>query len=99
MKSPDPTRRQQSFQPQKYLTLAPAKDICQDLAGPVIDGMPEPPLVSLLPDKAPHFIHLRLGDPTDHDVHVPGMQSVHEGLVDGFERSPFFLIRELPWRC
>jgi hypothetical protein len=99
MKSPDSIRLQQRFQLEKHVIRASAKNICQDLAGPVINGIPEPPLVSLLPDKAPHFIHLRLGDPTDHDVHVAGMQSVHEGLVDGFERSPFFLIRELPWRC
>jgi len=99
MKSPDSIRLQQRFQLEKHFIRTSAKDIGQDLAGPVIDGMPEPPLVLLLPDKAPHFIHFRLVDAPDHDVHVAGVQLVHEGLVDGFERSPFFLIRESPWRC
>src|ERR687895_1247225 len=70
VKSPDAKRLQQRFQLQTYLVLAPAKDIRQDRAGPVIDGMPEPPLLLLLPHKAPHFIDFGVIDPTNDDVHA-----------------------------
>jgi hypothetical protein len=70
MKSPDPTRRQQSFQPQKYLTLAPAKDICQDRSCVVIDGMPELPWLLLLPDKTPYFIDFGVINPANGDFHI-----------------------------
>jgi hypothetical protein len=56
----------------------------------VIDGMPQSPLFPLLAHKAPHFIHFRLVDPTDHNIHVTRGQSVQEGRVDGFECRPFF---------
>jgi hypothetical protein len=52
--------------------------------------MPQPSLLLLLAHKAPHFIYFGLVDPTDHDVHVAGVQSAQEGLVDRFERGFFF---------
>jgi hypothetical protein len=70
MKSPNSKRFQQPFQLQKYLIQTPAKDIGQDRAGPVIDGMPEPPLLLLLPHKAPHLIDFSVVNPTNDDVHI-----------------------------
>src|SRR3712207_6202175 len=77
VESPDPKRLQQRFQLQKYLVLAPAKDIRQDRAGPVIDGMPEPPLLPLLPHKAPHFIDFGVVDPTNEGFFAYPLGIVH----------------------
>src|SRR5215510_10962790 len=55
----DPKGSQQSFQLQKHLLLAPATDIGQDLSRRVIKRMPQPSLLVLLADKAPHFINFR----------------------------------------
>src|SRR5215831_15190887 len=90
VKSLDPKGLQQRFQLQKYLVLAPAKDRRQNRAGPVIDGMPEPPLLRLLPHKAPHCIDFGVVDPTDDDVHAARVQRVEEWLVNGSERRPLF---------
>ena len=73
MKAPDPEGLQQRFQLHKYLIRAPTKDIRQDGAGPVIDGMPEPPLLLLLSHKAPHFIDFGLINPADGDLHIARM--------------------------
>jgi hypothetical protein len=56
MKSPDPKRRQQSFQLQQYLIRAPTKRIRQGFPFAVSNGLPEPPWLLLLPPRAPHFI-------------------------------------------
>ena len=55
-----PERLQQHFEPQKDLIFAAAKDVSQDLAGVVIDGMPEPARVAFVPDKRPDTV----GQPT-----------------------------------
>ena len=70
MKARDPKGRQQRFQLPKHLICTPAKDIRQDRAGPVIDGMPEPPLVLLLPYKAPHLVDFGVINPMDDDVSI-----------------------------
>src|SRR4029453_9543265 len=46
-----PKGLQQRFEPQKHLVLAAPKDVGQDLAGVVIDGVPEPARVAFVPDK------------------------------------------------
>src|SRR5919198_6556761 len=65
-----PEGLQQRFEPQKDLVFAATKDVGQDLAGCVIDGMPEPTRVAFVPDKRPHLIHLRLRFPST--LQVPG---------------------------
>jgi hypothetical protein len=61
---------QQRFQLHKHLVFASTKDIRQDLPAAVIDGMPQPPPVFLLPNNAPHLISFGFVDPAGHDVHV-----------------------------
>ena len=46
----------QRFEPQKDLVFAAAKDVGQDLAGVVIDSMPEPTRVAFVPDKRPDTV-------------------------------------------
>src|SRR6266567_7445157 len=55
-----PEGLEQCFELQKDLVFAAPKDVGQDLACVVIDGMPEPAWIAFVPDKRPHFIHLRL---------------------------------------
>src|SRR5215813_11548235 len=76
-----PKGLQQRFEPQKYLVLAAPKDVGQDLAGVVIDGVPEPARVALVSDKRPHLIHLRLRFP--RALQVPG----HLGWVQRAQHS------------
>src|SRR5712691_13238993 len=64
----DPKGFQQSLPFQKHCILTPTKDVGQDLAGVVIDGMPEPAGVAFVPDKRPHLIHLRFA----RALNVPG---------------------------
>src|SRR2546425_3709589 len=56
----EPEGLQQRLELQKDLIFAAPKDVGQDLAGVVIDGMPEPAGVAFVPDKRPHLIHLCL---------------------------------------
>src|SRR5262245_2628877 len=58
-----PEGLQQRFEPQKDLVFAAPKAVGQDLAGVVIDGMPEPTRVAFVLDNQPHLIHLRLRSP------------------------------------
>jgi hypothetical protein len=88
--SRDPKGFQQGFQLQKHVILTPAKDIRSHGTRPVINRMPEPALLLLLPHKAPHFINFRFVYPTDRDFHVAGVQPVQEERVDRFEHGPFF---------
>jgi len=46
------------FELQEDLVFAAAKDIRQDRSGTVINRMPQPPRLLLLPDQTPHFVHL-----------------------------------------
>src|SRR6266446_10874885 len=55
-----PEGLEQCFELQKDLVFAAPKDVGQDLACVVIDGMPEPAWIPFVPDKRPHLIHLRL---------------------------------------
>src|SRR6266498_748073 len=61
---------EQRFELQKDLICAATKDVSQDLARAVIDGMPEPTWVAFVPDKRPHLIHLRLRFASA--LHAPG---------------------------
>jgi len=70
MKSHDPKRHQQSFQPRKYLILALARDIRQDRSCVMIDAMAEHPWLLLLPHKAPYFIDFGVIIPADGDFHI-----------------------------
>src|SRR5215471_794300 len=51
----------------KHLILASAKHVRQHCACAMIDGVPQPPLLLLLPHKAPHFIDFGVLYATDHD--------------------------------
>src|SRR2546425_529710 len=64
----EPEGLQQRFELQKDFVFAATKDVGQDLACVMIDGMPEPAWVALVPDKRPHLIHLRFA----RALHVPG---------------------------
>src|SRR6266702_7448932 len=65
-----PEGLEQRFELQKDLICAATKDVSQDLARAVIDGMPEPTWVAFVPDKRPHLIHLRLRFASA--LHAPG---------------------------
>src|SRR5712691_1441648 len=62
IKTSEPEGLQQRFELQKDLVFAAAKDIGQNLACVVIDGMPQPALVAFLADKAPHLVDLSFPD-------------------------------------
>ena len=51
-----PAGLQQRFEPPKDLVFAAPKDGGQDLAGVVLDGMPEPARVAFAPDKRPDTV-------------------------------------------
>ena len=55
----DPKGVPQGLELEEYLVLAPAKYLRQDLAGPVIKGMPQPAWLVLRAHAAPHFVDLR----------------------------------------
>src|SRR6266702_614066 len=87
-----PERLEQRFELQKDVVFAATKDVGQDLAGMVIDGMPEPARVAFVPDKRPHLIHLRLR--FTRALHVPGhlsrVQRAQQRGVHRLQRG-FFL--------
>jgi hypothetical protein len=60
---------QQGLQLHKDPVLTSTTDMRQDLPTAVIDRMPQPPLVFLLPDKAPHLVDFGFVDPAEHDIH------------------------------
>ena len=72
----EPEGLQQRFELQKDLVFAATKDVGQDLAGVMIDGMLEPAWVAFVADKRPHLIHLRLRFPCALQVpgHLGGVQ-------------------------
>jgi hypothetical protein len=72
--------------------LATSKDIRQDCSGGVIDRMPQPPLVLLFPDKAPHFIHLGFPSALNGYSHFIRMQDAQQGRIDRLQRC-FFLFQ------
>src|SRR2546425_6775424 len=88
-----PKRLEQRFQLQKDLVCAATKDIGQDRACAVIDGMPEPAGVAFVPDKRPHLIHLCLRFASA--LYVPGylvwVQRAQQSGVHRLKRR-FFLL-------
>jgi hypothetical protein len=76
--APDPTWRQQGFQPQKHLGFAAAKARRQDGSGAMIHGRPEPSLLLFLAHKTPHVVHL--GFASTLHVHSHGI------WIDGPEK-------------
>jgi hypothetical protein len=90
IKAVEPEGLQQRFQLQKDLIRATPKDIRQDGSGGVINRMPQPPLVFLSPDKAPHFIHLGFPGALNGYSHFIRMQDAQQGCVDRLQRC-FFL--------
>src|SRR5262252_1134076 len=76
---------EQRFELEKDVVFAATKDGGQDLAGVVIDSMPEPARVAFVPDERPHLIHLRLRFPSALYVpgHLGGVQCV---LYSGVHR-------------
>src|SRR5437660_8567832 len=65
-----PEGLQQRFELQKGLVFAATKDVGQDLASVVIDGLPEPAWVAFMPDKRPNLIHLCLTRALQVPVHL-----------------------------
>src|SRR5215510_6607751 len=84
---------EERFELQKDLVFAATKDVGQDLAGVVLDGMPEPAGVAFVPDKRPHFIHLRLCFPSALHVpgHLSGVQRTQQRGVHRLQHCCFLL--------
>src|SRR6266571_1574678 len=90
IKAREPEGLEQRFELQKNFICATPKDIGQNLACVVIDGMPQPALVAFLADKAPHLV----------DLSFPGLLNVHNDLswiygtqqrgIDRCQRGFFF---------
>ena len=55
----DPKGLQPGFELENHFVLTAAKHLRQDLAGPVIKGMPPPTWSLLLAHETPHFVDLR----------------------------------------
>src|SRR5712692_4410776 len=81
---------EQRFALQKDLIFATTKDIGQDRSSAVIDSMPQPPLVLLLADNAPHFVHLGFASAQHIHRHLVRVQRVQQRRVDRLQRG-FFL--------
>lgn len=73
-----------------HFILPPAKDIRYHPSPIVIDRMPQPALVVLLPHIGPHLIDFCFINPLDDHVHIVRMQRVEEQLVYRGERRLFF---------
>src|SRR2546426_7943491 len=86
----DPKGLQQCLQLHKHLVLASAKHVRQHRTCAMIHGMPQPPLILLLPHKAPHFVDFGVLDAMHDDFDSVGLYGMQEGLMHGCERRPFF---------
>ena len=82
VKAFDPKRFQELLQLLQHCILAPAKDICQDCAAVMIDGVPEPPRFFLLAHLRPHFVDLRRFNSANSHFHVVGLPPLQEPSVD-----------------
>ena len=60
----------------------------------MIKGLPEPALVSFLPDKTPHFIHCRFFHVVDLHEDLVWIHAVHCESVDVWKLRRFFLARQ-----
>src|SRR6266446_9724765 len=58
IKAGEPEGLQQRFKSEKDLIFAAPKNIRQDCACMMINGMPQPALGTFFADKTPHLIHL-----------------------------------------
>src|SRR5215475_3530540 len=85
----DPQGLQQRFQLPEHVVCAPAQTRGPYPTAPVLDGLPQPPLLVLLAHKGPQFIDLRFIRTPDNALHVPGRQGVEPGFVDTDERRCF----------
>ena len=70
----EPEGLQQRFELQKDVVFAAPKDIRQDRARVMINGMSQPALVPFFADKTPHFIHLGCASALDVHTDLGGMQ-------------------------
>src|SRR2546425_10506597 len=81
-----PEGLKQCFKLQKDLVFAAPKDVGQDLACVVIDGMPEPAWIAFVPDKRPHLIHLRFTSALQVPGHLGGVQRAQQSGYRSEER-------------
>ena len=72
---------EQRLQLQKHFVLTPPEDIGQDLPSAVIEGMPEPAWLFLLPHEAPHFVHFRCLHALQDDLDLARGQAGNEGAI------------------
>jgi hypothetical protein len=56
----------------------------------MINGMPQPPLLTLATHKAPHLIHLGILDLPDDDIKLCRIKALQEAFVDLCDRGLFF---------
>src|SRR6266851_9287579 len=56
----------------------------------MIDGMPQPPLLAFLADKAPHFVHLGFASALDVHGHLVWFEGAQQRRVDRLQHG-FFL--------
>src|SRR6266702_4616255 len=87
----EPEGLQQRFELQKDLILAATKDVGQNLAGVVIDGMPEPAGVAFVADKRPHLIHLRFTSALQVPGHLGSVQCAQHSGVHRLQHCCFLL--------
>src|SRR5712691_2924797 len=73
---------QQRFELQKDLICAAPKNIRQDCAGMMINGMPQPALVAFFADKTPHLIHLGFPSSLNGDSHVLRVYGAKQSRID-----------------
>src|SRR6266571_5839065 len=86
-----PEGLEQCFALHKDFVFAATKDVCEDLACVVIDGMPQPAWVAFVPDKRPHLIDLRFPSVLYVPGHLSWVQRVQQSGVHRLQHG-FFLL-------
>ena len=80
-KAGEPEGLQQRFQSEKDLICAAPKTIRQDGACLMINGMPQPALVTFCADKTPHLIPLGFPSSLNGDRHLLGVYGAKQSRV------------------
>src|SRR6266446_4490513 len=90
IKAGEPEGLQQRFTSEKDLIFAAPKNIRQDCACMMINGMPQPALVTFFADKTPHLIHLGFPSSLNGDSHVLRVYGAKQSRINRLQ-SRFFL--------
>src|SRR5918999_655899 len=87
----DSKRLQQRFELQKYLIFTATKDVREDLAIAVVNGMPQPPLLLLTLNITPHFVHFSFLSESNDNFNLIWVQQRKQVMVHIAECRFFFL--------